>query len=218
MTIDPLFFDYFKNKNEKTKTQLIHKNYGLVIYVVNKLYNKTKVHKLHKEDLIQEGILGLDEAIKHFDPEKGFQFSTYALWWIRQSCNLYLSEKISNLVVPANIRSMHKEARKVAKTLDMPIGSSEVQKALNLDNKAFRKITQAEYSTKCSSLDEYYTEDQEKTNNNKFSVMSFLSTEAIEDQDSTANQEKIYKAVSDSIKQLSVKHRVTIMHRYGIKV
>ncbi len=217
MTIDQLFFDYFKDKSEKTKTQLIQKNYGLVIYVVNKLYNKTKLHKLHKEDLIQEGILGLNEAIKHFDPEKGFQFSTYALWWIRQSCNLYLSEKISNLVVPANIRSIHKEASKMAKALNKPIGSPEVQKALNLDNKAFRKITQAEYSTKCSSIDEFYNEDQEKPNNGKFSILSFLSTEAIEDQDSTANQEKIYKAVTDSINQLSVKHRVTIMHRYGIK-
>lgn len=217
MTIDPQFFEYAKTKSEKIKTDLIHKNYGLVIYVVNKLYNKTKLHKLHKEDLIQEGILGLNEAIKHFDPSKGFQFSTYALWWVRQSCNLYLSEKISNLIVPANIRSTHKDAKKLAKQLNIPIASEEIQKQLNLDNKAFRKIVQAEYSTKCSSLEDLIAEDQ-YNNNNKYSFLSFLSAEAIEDQDSTANQEKIYKAAADSINLLNPKQKVTIMYRYGIKV
>src|SRR4051812_20421339 len=84
------FLDYERTKNIEIKNEILLKNQKLVSYVVNKFYNKTKEHLSFREDLLQEGLIGLLSAIDGFKPELGFQFSTYAIYWIQQSINNFL--------------------------------------------------------------------------------------------------------------------------------
>lgn len=85
-----LFLEFKQTKSKSIKNQLAMKNQKLVSYVISKFYNKKIEHREMREDLFQEGNIGLLCAIERFKPELGHQFSTYAVWWIRQSINNYL--------------------------------------------------------------------------------------------------------------------------------
>lgn len=76
--IEPLFFEYYKNRDKQVRQTLAVKNQPLVTYIVNKYYSSKTLHKTLREDLLQEGNIGLLSAIEGFDPTKGFRFSTYA--------------------------------------------------------------------------------------------------------------------------------------------
>lgn len=84
--------------DKKAETQLIQSNLRFVISVA-KLYQKKG---LDLTDLIQEGNIGLIEAAKHFDPSKGIKFITYAVWWIRQSIMIALSDKGKTVRIPVS--------------------------------------------------------------------------------------------------------------------
>lgn len=73
-----LFREYAKNKTLKIRNELARKNQPLVTYIVNKYYNYKPFHRKYREDLLQEGSIGLLSAIDGFDVERGFKFSTYA--------------------------------------------------------------------------------------------------------------------------------------------
>lgn len=76
--VENLFVDYQKTKSEKLRNKLALKNQPLVTYIVNKYYSSKVQHQILKEDLLQEGCIGLLSAVDGFDPGRGFQFSTYA--------------------------------------------------------------------------------------------------------------------------------------------
>ncbi len=100
-----LFLDYHLTKNKVVKNKIILKNQPLVTYIVNKYYAaKLQQHSI-RDDLLQEGSIGLMSAIDGFDPSRGYKFSTYATWWIRQSVNNYLINVEPIIHVPPHIKT-----------------------------------------------------------------------------------------------------------------
>jgi RNA polymerase primary sigma factor len=95
--------------DETARSKLIEKNLRLVIPVAKKY----RGYGLPFGDLIQEGNLGLMRAADKFDPDKGFRFSTYATWWIRQAIQRAVADKGRTIRVPAH---MGQKIRKMAKT------------------------------------------------------------------------------------------------------
>jgi DNA-directed RNA polymerase sigma subunit (sigma70/sigma32) len=90
--------------DQKLRNDLAKRNAKLVTFVINKFYSKKQKHKELRSDLLQEGHLGLFDAIDGFKPELGFKFSTYATWWIRQSVNSFLLDDEPMLHIPSHIR------------------------------------------------------------------------------------------------------------------
>lgn len=111
-----LFFEFAKTKvvdyegkviscDLVLRNKLVLLNKGLVNFVIDKYYRKLKrLTEELRNEMIQEGTIGLIEAVQRFDPSLGFRFATYATYWIYQSISLLLQGTRSVVKVPSNVR------------------------------------------------------------------------------------------------------------------
>ena len=95
--------------DEQARMRLVEKNLRLVVTVAKKYRGMG----LPFEDLIQEGNIGLIKAVDKYDPERGYKFSTYAVWWIRQAVQRAVADKGRTIRVPVH---MGEKMRKMART------------------------------------------------------------------------------------------------------
>jgi len=110
--IDQIYFDYDIARDLKTRNLIVKKNQALVSYIINKYYSNRKEFQTLKEDMTQEGIIGLCSAVEGYKPKLGFRFSTYATWWIRQAINNYLLNIEPIIHVPSHIQTANNKIQK----------------------------------------------------------------------------------------------------------
>src|SRR3954469_5982398 len=96
--------------DKRARQRLIEKNLRLVVSVAKKY----RGYGLPFEDLIQEGNIGLMKAVEKYDPDRGFRFSTYATWWIRQAVQRAVADKGRTIRVPVH---MNEKIRKVSRAM-----------------------------------------------------------------------------------------------------
>ncbi len=159
--IDQIFFDYASTRNLKTRNQIVKQNQALVSYIINKYYNNKKEYSTLKEDMMQEGIIGLLSAIEGYKPELGYRFSTYATWWIRQAINNYILNVEPIIHVPSHIRTANNKIQKKLREENMVlqdyINDYDREKDDHEDGcseKMLKSIAMANRSKNVSSIDE----------------------------------------------------------------
>jgi len=130
-----------ENVIHRDRMRLIEANFRLVVSIAKK---HVGVSNLELSDLIQEGNLGLSKAVEKFEWRKGFKFSTYATWWIRQSINRAIADQARTIRIPVHMKELISKLSKVRKKYQQDIGLEptleEYSKALRLSTDRVRKI------------------------------------------------------------------------------
>jgi len=137
--------------NHHARRKMIQANLRLVINIA-KRYSKLGVPMM---DLIEEGNLGLIKAVKKYNPDKGYRFSTYAAWWIKQYITRAIANQGKTIRIPVYMTEIINRWKRVTEQLTQKYGRrpkiKEVAKKIRLPMKKVREIS--EIATKISSLD-----------------------------------------------------------------
>lgn len=194
--------------DEEAKATMINSNLRLVVSVAKRYVRSSKMTLL---DLIQEGNLGLIKAVDKFDYTKGFKFSTYAMWWIRQAITRSIADQGRTIRIPVHMKERMNKLTKTTRQFVSDHGrdptTEELAEILDITEERVEKIIQLYGDT--ISLDTPIGEEEDAV------LMNFVADDEMPEISSSVEQTMLGDELDDVLSILTEREQKILRLRFG---